>query len=282
MIPTLPQDRVRAAVRASLTLVLLACIGSVSAQGASQLKVYKYITGDINPPGYLFSVTVSCNDPAFQQVIQVPSEGFVELTNIPVPNTCTVTENLPLPAPPEGYQWNPANTPPAPVNVAVPPDVETLVNVFNNVLPLGGSTGELAVGKTVSGGSLPDASFSVRVQCAGKPGLDATIQVPSGGTASLPDVPAPTSCTVTELAPLPAPPTGWQWDAANTPPPPQQVEITVGATTTVELVNHLVELGGPGPGGTPPRPVPLLAPLAIALLSVLAGLIGAARLRRRV
>lgn len=281
-----PDGRARATIRASLALVLLAGIGSVSAQEASQLKVFKYINGDVNPAGYVFSVTVSCSDPVFEQVVQVPSEGYAELTNIPVPNTCTVTENLPLPAPPPGYQWNPENTPPAPITVVVPPTEETLVAVFNSVLPLGGSTGTLIVSKTVTGASLSEAFFDVRIQCPGKPGVDTTIQVPSGGTASLPDVPAPATCTVTELAPLPAPPSGWEWDDTNTPPPPQQVTIAVGETTTIDLVNSLIEITGPGPGPGPgdPRshPVPVLAPLAIGLLSLMAGLIGALRLRRRV
>lgn len=276
-----PRRRAPGVAALALALALPALLAvPAQAQVTSQLKVFKYINGDVRPAGVPFSVTVACTSPPFTQSATVLSESFAEFSTIPVPNTCTVTENLPLPAPPAGYAWNPANTPPAPQVVAVPDASEILVSVFNTLIPLAGSTGELSIGKTVTGGAAPGAQFTVQVSCA-SPVFNATIQVPAGGSAVVSAIPAPNTCTVSESATLPPPPPGFVWNPANTPPPPVNVAIVAGATASAGLVNDL--LGIPPPPITP-RAVPVAAPVALAVLGLLMLLLAAIRLapaRRR-
>ena len=176
------RQRVPGAFALACALALLAPLaGPAQAQVTSQLKVFKYINGDVSPAGVPFSITVNCSSPPFSQSATVLSESFAEFSTIPVPNTCTVTENLPLPPPPAGYAWNPANTPPAPQVVAVPDASEIVVSVFNALIPVAGTTGELSIAKTVTGGSAPGAVFTVQVSCSA-PVFNASVQVPAGGS----------------------------------------------------------------------------------------------------
>jgi hypothetical protein len=261
------------ALACALALPMLAA-GPAQAQVTSQLKVFKYINGDVRPAGVPFSITVTCANPAFSQSATVLSESFAEFSTIPVPNTCTVTENLPLPPPPAGYAWNPANTPPQPQVVQVPDASEIVVSVFNALIPVAGTTGELRIGKTVTGGSAPGAQFTVQVSCS-SPAFNASVQVPAGGNVVVGAIPAPNTCTVSESATLPPPPPGFVWNPANTPPPPVAVAVAVGATATVGLVNDLLGIPTPPP---PARGVPLATPVALALLGVLMLLAAALRM----
>lgn len=245
-----------------------------AAQVPSQLKVFKYVTGDVSPPGLLFSITVGCANPAYSQTIQVPSEGNIELIDIPTPNQCTVTENLPLPTPPDGYAWNPDNTPPAPQTVSVPTGEEVVVSVFNNLVPVGGN-GIVLVDKVVVGGAAPGAQFSVDIQCSSPP-FATTVLVPAGGAVPVDGIPAPNTCTITESGALPPPPPGFVWNPQNTPPPPVTVPLAIGGTASVSLVNTLV--GVPPP--TPPQPVPGPGVWSLALLVGLMALLASARVRR--
>lgn len=258
---------------AALALSVLAPLPA-AAQVPSQLKVFKYVTGDVSPPGMVFSITVECTTPPYSQTFQVPSEGNIELIDIPTPNVCTVTENLPLPAPPDGYAWNPANTPPAPQTVQVPSGEEVVVSVFNNLVPLGGN-GIVLVDKVVVGGAAPGAQFSVDIQCSSPP-FATTVLVPAGGSVPVQGIPAPNTCTITESSALPAPPAGFIWDPASTPPPPVTVPLAIGGTASVSLVNTLV--GVPPP--TPPTPVPGPGILALGLLALLITVLAGAGLRR--
>lgn len=277
--PYPPRGRAARAARLAVLALLghLIAAPAVLAQGSSQLKVLKYITGDINPAGLLFSVTVDCDSPAFSQTFQVASEASFDVVDIPVPNTCTVTENQPLPAPPEGYAWNPENTPPAPVVVAVPDGNEVLVSLFNNLIPLAGSTGTVVVDKSVVGGPAPAGSFQVTVQCS-QPAFNAVVQVAAGANVVVANIPAPNTCTVTENLPLPVPPAGYGWNPDNTPPAPVQIAVAADATVPVSLVNSLVVVGGPPPPPPPAQPVPAMAPLGALVLGLL--VLGAAARRR--
>ncbi|MBX3725369.1 MAG: hypothetical protein KF823_05575 [Xanthomonadales bacterium] len=263
-------------VLSALAAVTLLAAGAAPALAGvpSQLKVFKYITGDVNPPGLLFSITVSCADPEYTQTLQVPSEGNIELIDIPTPNQCTVTENLPLPAPPDGYAWNPDNTPPAPQTVFVPTGEEVVVSVFNNLLPLGGN-GIVLVDKVVVGGAAPGAQFSVDIQCSSPP-FATTVLVPAGGSVPVDGIPAPNTCTITESGALPPPPPGFIWNPQNTPPPPVTVPLAIGGTASVSLVNTLV--GVPPPA--PPQAVPGPGGWALTLLALLMIGLGLLRVRR--
>lgn len=276
-----PRRRAPGAVALVCALALpLFAPAPAPAQVTSQLKVFKYINGDFRPAGVPFSITVSCTSPPFTQSATVLSESFAEFSTIPVPNTCTVTENLPLPTPPAGYAWDPSNTPPAPQVVQVPDASEIVVSVFNALIPVAGGSGELSIGKSVTGGVAPGAQFTVQVSCS-DPVFNATVQVPAGGTAVVSAIPAPNTCRVSESAALPAPPAGFVWNPANTPPPPVDVAIAVGATAGVGLVNDLLGVPQPPP---PARGVPLATPVALALLGLLMLLVAAIRLpsgRRR-
>jgi hypothetical protein len=245
------------------------------AQVTSQLKVFKYINGDFRPAGVPFSITVTCTSPAFSQSATVLSESFAEFSTIPVPNTCTVTENLPLPAPPAGWAWDPANTPPAPQVVQVPDASEIVVSVFNALIPAAGATGALSIGKSVTGGAAPGAQFTIQVSCS-NPVFNAAVQVPAGGSVAVAAIPAPNTCTVTESATLPPPPPGFIWNPANTPPAPVDVAIAADATASIALVNDLL--------GIPPQPptaraVPVSAPLLLSLLALLMVLVAGVRMR---
>lgn len=266
-------------VRGVLPALFAACLLAAAAPPAaaqvpSQLKVFKYVTGDVSPPGLLFSITVDCADPVYSQTLQVPSEGNIELIDIPTPNQCTVTENLPLPAPPDGYAWNPDNTPPAPQSVFVPTGEEVVVSVFNNLVPVGGN-GIVLVDKVVVGGAAPGAQFTVDIQCSSPP-FATTVLVPAGGSVPVDGIPAPNTCTITESGALPPPPPGFVWNPQNTPPPPVTVPLALGGTASVSLVNTLV--GVPPP--TPPQPVPGPGAWSLALLVGLMALLAAAGLRR--
>ena len=264
-----------AAALACALLFQVVVVTPAFAQPTSELKVFKYINGDFRPAGVVFSMTVDCADPPFTQTVSVASESFAELTTIPVPNVCTVTENLPLPAAPEGYQWDPTNTPPEPQVVVVPNAEEIVVSVFNALIPLAGTIGSLEVGKNVVGGAAPGAVFTVQIDC-GK-AFSRTVDIPAGGVVVIDDIPAPTSCTVTESPALPAPPAGFLWNPANTPPPPIAVEIAVGATSRVDVTNSLLGVPPPAP---PVQPVPLGAPLMPVILGLMMLVIAGVRMRR--
>lgn len=245
------------------------------------LKIFKDVSGGDPMTGVLFNMSVSCTGFPFTANVDVPAGTYAEVFGVPAPNNCTVTENPALPAPPMGYIWDPATTPPAPVNFAVVIGVEPNVFIFNRLIQGGGDPpGSILVTKAVVGGPAPAGNFAVDIACTTTP-FSASVNVAAGGSATVNNVPAPNICTVTENAALPAAPVGYAWDATSTPPAPIQVSVQSQGTVTAAITNTLI-VPPPGGGGlTPPAVLPTLGQYGMILLGLLLAMAAAFPLLRR-
>lgn len=244
-------------------------------------KIFKDVSGGDPMTGVLFNVSVTCVDIAFTAAVDVPAGTYAEILNVPAPNTCTATENPALPAPPPGYVWEAATTPPPPIQFAVVAGVEPNVFVFNRLVP-GGPTppGSIEVLKSVTGGPAPAGNFVVDIECTTTP-FTTSINVSAGTPVTVANIPAPNACTVTESAQLPAAPVGYAWDPALTPPAPTQVAVASQATVTAAITNTLITVTPVGNGNPPPAVLPTLGQGGLALLGLLLALAGALPLLRR-
>ncbi len=260
-------------------LILLLAGGAAQAQGGTTgVKIFKDVSGGDPMTGTLFEVHLDCSTTPFSTTVNVPAGTYVEILGVPAPNTCVVTEDPALPAPPAGYAWETTTTPPAPITLAVVAGEESLATIFNRlVVGVPVATGSLAIRKTVVGGDATGSVFEMTVLCT-SPEFGATVTVPANQQALVSGIPAPNSCTITESPSLPAPPPGYAWDAELTPPSPLSVSVPAGVIVSAVVTNTLRGIP-PGGGATPPTSLPGLGQLGLALLSVALGLAARRALR---
>lgn len=253
-------------------LVLMLASGAAQAQGdTTGIKIFKDVSGGDPMTGTLFEVHLDCSATPFSATVNVPAGTYVEILGVPAPNTCVVTEDPALPAPPAGYAWETTTTPPAPITLAVVAGEESLATIFNRlVVGVPVATGSLRIRKTVVGGDASGSTFEMSVHCT-SPEFSATVDVPAGQETLVSGIPAPNSCTITESSNLPAPPSGYAWDAELTPPAPLSASVPAGVMVLATVTNTLRGVP-PGGGATPPTSLPGLGQLGLALLAVLLGL----------
>lgn len=231
------------------------------------------ITGD-------FDFELQCgsdgNFPAKVHIVNGVSASAT-LTNLPANASCTVVETAAVPAPAQ-HLWS------APVfsasSVVIAEGVPGNVTVTN---PLTANPGSLTVQKIVTGGPSGGVSgaFTFAVLCtpSNTPIVNAvvTLNTAASGNTVVTGIPAGDTCTVTEQAP-PAAPKGYAWGAL--PAAVTTGPMAAGGNLSVQITNTLNKNDDDNPPGTA-HPVPSLNEVALIGLSVLLGLFGASRMRRR-
>ena len=202
------------------------------------LTVTKIVTG--GPAGYTgtFTVDVSCdNGQSFNNLdIAYPTPGFITVSGIETPATCTVTED-PVPGAPTNYHWG---TTVIGAGVSVTYGQETTPNV-NGDRPVGNlNTAGLTVTKIVTGGPAGyTGTFTVDVSCDnGQSFNNLDIAYPMLGFITVSGIQTPATCTVTE-DPVPGAPTNYHW---GTTVIGAGVSVTYGQETTpnVNVTNPLI------------------------------------------
>lgn len=195
------------------------------------------------PPGTLFPMTVTCGPPPLTASFSLTANGSYTVNNIPLGNTCTVTETLPALPPnlcPQGVTavWDPPTyTPP---NAVIGTTPVTIV-VHNTVRCVDNPSGALIVKKEVINHSpiaLPSITFPFTVTCGSSV---QNFSLADGGSHTTNGIPLNTSCSVVEgTAPTPpnlCPPNlNPVWTTSYVPPSP--VTVT-GGLTTVTVKNTL-------------------------------------------
>ena len=115
------------------------------------------------------------------------------VNNIPAGTTCTVTETSPTA--PSGYSYAaPVINPASPVTIVG--GQTTAVSVLNQMTA---TSGTLTISKAVVGGVDPQA-FELELNCSDN-AFDDVISLTNGQTHTVNNIPAGTTCTVTETSP---------------------------------------------------------------------------------
>ncbi|MEY2252002.1 DUF5979 domain-containing protein [Comamonas sediminis] len=180
---------------------------------------------------FSFGFTATCNLPTPGSVFSAtlanyPANTRVTIPGIPSGASCAVTENAPLPAAPNGYQWG---APSVPAPVTVPASGVASVGVTNTLVQ---QFGTITINKTLT---LPQGvtgpfNFSYTATCdlptAGTV-FPASLSYPGATSTTIANVPAGAQCVVAE-GPAPAAPTNFTWG-----PAPANATVTVVANSDV-------------------------------------------------
>ncbi|MCD2165524.1 DUF5979 domain-containing protein [Comamonas koreensis] len=166
---------------------------------------------------FSFGFTATCNLPTPGSVYSAtlanyPTNTRVTIPGIPSGASCAVTENAPLPAAPNGYEWG---APSVPAAVTVPASGVASVGVTNTLVQ---QFGTITINKTLA---LPQGvsgpfNFSYTATCnlpsAGTV-FPASLSYPGATSTTIANVPAGAQCVVAEGA-LPTAPTNYNWGPA--------------------------------------------------------------------
>lgn len=180
---------------------------------------------------FSFGFTATCNLPTPGSVFSAtlanyPTNTRVTIPGIPSGASCAVTENAPLPAAPNGYQWG---APSVPAPVTVPASGVASVGVTNTLVQ---QFGTITINKTLT---LPQGvngpfNFSYTATCdlptAGTV-FPASLSYPGATSTTIANVPAGAQCVVAE-GPAPTAPTNFTWG-----PAPANATVTVVANSDV-------------------------------------------------
>ncbi len=180
---------------------------------------------------FSFGFTATCNLPTPGSVFSAtlanyPANTRVTIPGIPSGASCAVTENAPLPAAPNGYQWG---APSVPAPVTVPASGVASVGVTNTLVQ---QFGTITINKTLT---LPQGvngpfNFSYTATCdlptAGTV-FPASLSYPGATSTTIANVPAGAQCVVAE-GPAPTAPTNFTWG-----PAPANATVTVVANSDV-------------------------------------------------
>jgi hypothetical protein len=216
--------------------------------GTGLLTITKVVSG--GPSSYPqtdFTVTVDCqgnghkSQPGFPQDVTIgyPVTGSAEITDIPLPSTCTVTEPS-VPDPPAGFTWGTPMIDGSPVDLSG--DSSSAEITVTN--PLNQNTGKLILKKTLTGGpSGYTGPFTIHYDCGTSYTGDVTITVGTDQTVS--DLLSGSVCTVTEPN-LPTPPAGYSFGDPTFDPTTGTVTIPndQGGSVTVTTNNSLTQNTG--------------------------------------
>ncbi len=180
---------------------------------------------------FSFGFTATCNLPTPGSVFSAtlanyPANTRVTIPGIPSGASCAVTENAPLPAAPNGYQWG---APSVPAPVTVPASGVASVGVTNTLVQ---QFGTITINKTLT---LPQGvngpfNFTYTATCdlpsAGTV-FPASLSYPGATSTTIANVPAGAQCVVAE-GPAPTAPTNFTWG-----PAPANATVTVVANSDV-------------------------------------------------
>ena len=163
--------------------------------GTEILTISKAVTG--GPSSYPqtdFTVHVNCLDPrgskqqdGFPQDLKIgyPVTGSVEVTGIPLPSTCTVTEPS-LPSAPAGYVWGTPVITGSPVTL---PDAEgntsAAVTVTNNLTE---NTGGLVLSKVFTDSGYA-GNFTIHYDCSDGTAHDGDVTLAAGASTTITGIP---------------------------------------------------------------------------------------------
>ncbi len=224
-------------VNAAATLTIT---NPLAALAAGSISVAKAVVGGPVPSGS-FSITVACPAAtgilAYSSTQTVTGGNTVIFTGVPQPNAsdCSVTESSTLPTPPTNYDWNAANTPPAPLTSVSVGDSVTVTNTLVR------QTSTITVNKTVTGGPSGGVTgtFNFTADCTASSDGTYTGSIAlsgaTGGSTSITSVPAGANCTVSEGA-LPTSPQYYTW---GTTPPAVTFVTTNAGPNTASFTNTL-------------------------------------------
>nr|CAA6799800.1 MAG: Unknown protein [uncultured Thiotrichaceae bacterium]CAA6799806.1 MAG: Unknown protein [uncultured Thiotrichaceae bacterium] len=203
-------------------------------QASGSLSISKNVTGEpagFSSPG--FSIVVDCSDNSFDQTVTVQDGQTQTINNIPAGTTCSLTEPT-LPSPPSGYAYGTPTISPSSVTIQAGSAVS--VTVTN---PLQQTVGSLQITKNVtgqpSGFSSPD--FDILVDCSDDT-FDQTVTLQAGGSQTINNIPAGTTCTITEPT-QPGAPTNYNYDTPVISPSGVTIQDT--QTVSVSVTNPLVQ-----------------------------------------
>lgn len=216
------------------------------------LTVTKSVIG--GPAGYSgsFPITAACTYDGTDISSQITpgatqtatagtgSNGALTFATIPIGATCAVSEGA-LPTPPNGYVWGTPAIAPASLTISATAADNTATVV--NTLTRQSSTINLT--KTVTGGPAGGVSgtFNFNVDCGsdGVFGGSVVLGNATSGTASIANVPAAATCTVSEAAP-PAAPANYQWGAM---PASVTLTTTPSGPNAASFINTLTSIDPP-------------------------------------
>lgn len=225
-----------------------------------------------------FAFTATCDLPTAGFIYPVSLSGYptntaVTIDNLPAGANCLVTEDQPLPAAPDTYQWA---APTAPDAVVIPGGSNVAVTVTNVLAPFG-QLGNIVLNATTN---LPEGitgpfSFVLTATCDLPEAAtmhSVTLDYPTSSSAMISGVQAGAQCALS--AGLPDAPAGYRW----ADPAFDQAVVTVEADTDmpVALTNSLNKLQAGNP-----TPVPVDSRIALMLLAMLMAAAAGLHMRKR-
>jgi len=201
------------------------------------LRIDKVVTGTPLTANSTFPFDVNCGAagsfPSSVTIGPGDSSGSTTIPSIPALASCTVTEGV-LPPPPAGYFWS--GTTVSPSVSSIVDGTVTTATVTNRLTQ---SLGTLRIRLDVSDGPSSGITGNVVFQAAcGSSGTFPAILSFAGNrsaTASVPNIPVPTTCVITKTSRPPAP-AGFAWSTLSIPP------ITTAVTTTPVTVTAITAL----------------------------------------
>ena len=239
-------------------------------QEVGSLDVVKDVTGLGDPGDTTFTITVDCDDDAFDETLvfnedESLASGTTPITEIPLGTSCTVTETDDGGADSVTYDPN-GGTAADPPTVTIDTEGETVtVTVTNN---FDQEVGSLDVVKDITGlGDPGDTTFTITVDCDDD-AFDETLVFDEdenlvSGTTPITDIPLGTQCSVTETGDGGADLVTYDPNGGMSTDPPTVAIMTEGETVTVTVTNTFDQevgqldvakvvsgAGSPAPGAT--------------------------------
>lgn len=201
------------------------------------LRINKVVTGTPLTANSTFPFAVNCGAAgSFAASVTIgpgDSSGSTTIPNIPALASCTVTEGV-LPPPPAGFFWS--GTTVSPGVSSIVDGAVTTATVTNRLTQ---NLGTLRIQLDVSDGpsSGITGNFVFQADCGSSGTFPAILSFAGtrSATASVPNIPVPTTCVITETS-RPPTPAGFAWSTLSIPP------ITTAVTTTPITVTAITAL----------------------------------------
>nr|CAA6830126.1 MAG: Unknown protein [uncultured Thiotrichaceae bacterium] len=196
------------------------------------ISITKQVTGGTD--NQQFTVSLDCTGTLYDvSNIQISHGETWESDAIPAGTSCSVTETAP--AAPNGFTYGAPVI--APSTVTVGNGTTTVVTVTNPLQTVQAGEGNLRITKDVTGAPAGFVSpdFSITVTCSGNV-AEQTITLEDGESQTIEDIPAGTTCTITEPT-QPAPPSGYSYATPDIVP--SSVTIQGSQTVSVIVTNPL-------------------------------------------
>jgi uncharacterized repeat protein (TIGR01451 family) len=196
------------------------------------VRITKQVTGGTDTQQFTFNL--DCDGTLYDvSNIQISNGQVWESDSIPENTSCTVNETTPTA--PSGYTYGAAQYSPSQA-VTIGDGTTVTVTVTN---PLQQATGSLSISKEVTGepGGFTSPDFDIEIDCSDN-AFDQSITLQDGDSQTISNIPAGTTCTISEPT-VPLPPSGYLYGTPVVSP--SSVTIQSNTTATVTVTNPMAQ-----------------------------------------